>query len=171
LRSKKLTRGQARPSDVAVALDELQVGVGDEFLIARLEESIDAAAAGEPGPEFDGETYESEEDRVRLGRQLDAVRDLMIDGEWRILASIRAKAGGTEASVSARLRDLRKEKFGAFRVERRRCSGEGVSGLFEYRVLPPLPEEHEQPPLLPDDLAPGYPPPPPPPPPPAEATV
>jgi len=36
-----------------------------------------------------------------------------------------------EASVSARLRDLRKEKFGGHVVERRAVK----RGLFEYRVI------------------------------------
>jgi len=40
-------------------------------------------------------------------------------------------AGGSEASVSARLRDLRKAKFGAHTIERQRVS----AGLFRYRMV------------------------------------
>lgn len=79
---------------------------------------------------FDGKTYEPELDFTRLHSQLARVLDLMIDGEWRTLDQIHSSIGGSIPSISARLRDLRKSKFGEFNVERRRV---GV-GLFEYRV-------------------------------------
>ena len=82
-------------------------------------------------PEFDGKTYDPVLDKARLSRQLDAVKDLMRDGEWRSLGEIAAATGCPEASVSARLRDLRKLKFGGHIVERRRLS----EGLHEYRLL------------------------------------
>ena len=87
--------------------------------------------------DFDGATYEPEHDRKRLGRQLQAVRDLMQDGVWRTLEDIqscvfwRASVSATTQSISARLRDLRKAKFGAHTVNRRRLSG----GIYEYRLL------------------------------------
>ena len=89
---------------------------------------------------FDGKTYERPLDQKRLGSQLQRVKQFTADGEWHTLADIIRVCGGNEASVSARLRDLRKEKFGEHRVERRRVKG----GLHEYRVLPPLPKEPEQ---------------------------
>jgi hypothetical protein len=82
---------------------------------------------------FDGETYDPELDKARLGVQVRAVRALMLDGEWRTLAEIAGLVHAPEASVSARLRDLRKPRFGAMTVERRR-RGEGQRGLWEYRV-------------------------------------
>ena len=81
---------------------------------------------------FDGETYESDLDHGRLAAQLHAVRQFMADGQWRRLAEISEAVGAPEASVSARLRDLRKDKFGAHAVARRRCA----PGTFEYRVEP-----------------------------------
>lgn len=89
-----------------------------------------------PVARFDGETYEPEHDAKRLRSQLERVFYLMRDGEWRSLGRIAELAGGSEASVSARLRDLRKEKFGAHEVDRRRVEG----GLFEYRLVPPCSE-------------------------------
>jgi hypothetical protein len=82
--------------------------------------------------DFDGETYEAPKDRVRLNKQLRLVWDVIKDGDWRSLHEIAAATGQPEASVSARLRDLRKERFGKFEVERRRR--EGQQGTFEYRV-------------------------------------
>ncbi len=82
---------------------------------------------------FGGATYEPEHDGERLGKQLAAVKHLMIDGEWRTLGEISAEVGSPQASVSARLRDLRKEKFGQF-VVTRRARGDRGRGLFEYRV-------------------------------------
>lgn len=82
--------------------------------------------------DFDGATYEPAKDKKRLARQLTLVRTLMSDGNWRSLARIAKALGAPEASVSARLRDLRKAKFGGLNVERRRVSGRGT---FEYRVM------------------------------------
>jgi hypothetical protein len=84
---------------------------------------------------FDGITVEMQ-DVPRLRRQLDRVRALMADGQWRTLRRIVAECGGgammSEAGVSARLRDFRKTKFGGYTVERRRVPNK--RGLFEYRV-------------------------------------
>lgn len=82
-------------------------------------------------PHFDGETYEPSRDHERLAGLLGRVRALMADRQWRTLAQIQAIAGGTEASCSARLRDLRKQKFGSYEIERRYIS----AGLWEYRLL------------------------------------
>lgn len=72
------------------------------------------------------------EDKQRLERLLDRVRALMRDGAWRTLGEIVAEVGGSEAGVSARLRDLRKRPICAT-VERRR-RGDPRAGLWEYRV-------------------------------------
>lgn len=83
--------------------------------------------------DFSGRTYSREFDRDRLNAQLARVYDLMVDGRWRTLAEIETATGDPQASVSARLRDLRKRKFGGFTVERRR-RGEAKMGIWEYRV-------------------------------------
>ena len=89
--------------------------------------------------DFDGKTFAPALDGPRLSRQLDKVRDLMLDGKWRKLRAIQDVAGGSEAAISARLRDLRKPKFGSYTVERRRA-GDPTAGSWEYRVLPPIPD-------------------------------
>ena len=87
------------------------------------------------GTTIDGETYEPVHDQVRLGKQALAVFELMRDGKWRTLREItEAIGGGSEAGVSARLRDFRKAKFGGHVVNRRR-RGEEASGIFEYQVI------------------------------------
>lgn len=84
-----------------------------------------------PKVAFDGSTYDHEKDYCRLKGQLGRVRLLMSDGKWRTLAEISDHAGGSEASISARLRDLRKEQYGGFIVERERVE----DGLFKYRLV------------------------------------
>lgn len=106
-------------------------------------QSVAEAFLSQAGLRFDGETYEAEHDRERLRGQLERVRRLMVDGQWRSLRQIAAVVGGTEAAVSARLRDLRKERFGSWEVERR-ALGSRDRGLFSYRVLPPK-EKKEKP--------------------------
>ena len=87
------------------------------------------------GGDFDGHTYQPELDFGRLTSQLIRVYVAMRDGQWRTLDELQVLAGGQQAAVSARLRDLRKVKFGAHMVERRR-RGNGERGLFEYRLKP-----------------------------------
>ena len=85
--------------------------------------------------QFDGATFEPAMDAERLGKQLVAVRDYMLactdfgDG-WRTLRDLSRRLGYPEASISARLRDLRKSRWGAYTVERKRVEG----GLFAYKV-------------------------------------
>lgn len=79
---------------------------------------------------FDGDSYEPERDHKRLAGQLGNVFKLMSDGAWRTLAEISTTVGGSEAAVSARLRDLRKSRYGANIVNRRRIGG----GLYEYQL-------------------------------------
>lgn len=81
-------------------------------------------------PHFDGETYEPGRDHARLTRQLDMVRDIMEDRDWYTLRELSVGTGQPEASVSARIRDLRKPKFGGHDVERQYVG----KGLWKYRM-------------------------------------
>jgi len=80
---------------------------------------------------FDGATYEHARDGARLGDQMMAVLSVMADGQWRTLKQLAAAVDAPEASVSARLRDLRKPRFGGHRVERRYV----CKGCFTYQLL------------------------------------
>ena len=101
----------------------------------RLNRRFDAPLFPVPGQqswaEPDGETYVRTRDRTRLARQSNAVFELMKDGAWRTLAEISLLTGAPEASASARLRDLRKYKYGLHVVRRRRRT----EGLFEYQLI------------------------------------
>lgn len=79
----------------------------------------------------DGATFEPERDGKRINKQLQEVYAAMQDGQWRTLYRLHTMTGHPEQSLSARLRDLRKTKFGGYTVERRRAHG----GTWEYRVL------------------------------------
>jgi hypothetical protein len=60
----------------------------------------------------------------------------MSDGEWRTFKQLINEAAvqgvyPSENGVSARIRDLRKPKFGGHRVDKKRISG----GLYAYRLV------------------------------------
>lgn len=82
-------------------------------------------------PLFDGQTYSPERDGARLGRALGATLAIMQDGEWHTIDEIASRVGCSSPAASARIRDLRKEKFGGYDVERRHVS----KGLWEYRIV------------------------------------
>lgn len=62
--------------------------------------------------------------------QVQRVLTVMKNGDWLTLEEISVITGDTTPSISARLRDLRKPKFGAYIVERRKVH----ESLYEYRV-------------------------------------
>ena len=80
---------------------------------------------------FDGGTYEPGQDKFRLLTELQRVWVVMRDGQWHTLKSIASAVGGSEAGVSARLRDFRKARFGGHTVERERVKG----GVFIYCLI------------------------------------
>lgn len=81
---------------------------------------------------FDGRTYDHDRDGSRLNAQFLRVFNLMRDGQWRTLEMISAATGDPPASVSARLRDMRKTKFGSHSVNRKYVS----DGLWTYQLEP-----------------------------------
>ena len=82
-------------------------------------------------PEFDGATYEPDRDGNRLRAQFNRVKTALSDGQWWTLKELSSVTGAPEASISARLRDLRKQKFGGHVIERRYV----CIGLFQYRLV------------------------------------
>lgn len=79
-----------------------------------------------------GSTYDHDHDYVRLNKQSDDVWRVMHPGNWLSLRVIAERAGHPEASISARLRDFRKKRFGSHTVETIRMK----QGLWLYRLVP-----------------------------------
>jgi hypothetical protein len=80
---------------------------------------------------FDGADYTPERDDVRLSGQILRVWEFMKDGQWRTLKQIAEATKDPEASVSAQLRHLRKERFGSHEIEREYIQ----NGLYKYRLI------------------------------------
>jgi hypothetical protein len=80
--------------------------------------------------EFGGATYDEKRDGDRLKKQLAAVRSIMLRNGWMTLEAISEQTGAPQASVSARIRDLRKSQFGGYTIEREYVS----KGLWRYRI-------------------------------------
>ena len=80
---------------------------------------------------FDGDVYQPALDDVRLKSQLQRIYELMKDSRWRTVQDISVAVRAPSASVLAQLGHLRKAKFGAYLVEKRRVTDQG---LWEYRV-------------------------------------
>lgn len=85
------------------------------------------------GQRFDGADYQRERDDPRLGPQIERVFGVMRDHHWHTLEEISEKTGDPTPSVSAQLRHLRKDRFGAHTIERRHVS----HGLYQYRLPGP----------------------------------
>lgn len=86
---------------------------------------------------FDGSTYDAADDQFRLSTQMQKVKAIMLHnadfGVWMTLRELADWADASEASVSARIRDCRKERFGGLTVERRR-RGDPKAGIHEYKI-------------------------------------
>jgi hypothetical protein len=90
-------------------------------------------------PHRDGATYDHDQDGARLFRQAADVWSVMHDGRWYSLQALSEMTGHPPQSVSARIRDFRKERYGSHRVDRQRY---GLHrGLFVYRLVPNLERE------------------------------
>jgi len=75
------------------------------------------------------EAPETTERSPRLRGQLRKLYEAMCDGEWHTVQFLATVIGAKECSTSARIRDLRKPQFGAFKVERRKAGN-----LHHYRL-------------------------------------
>jgi len=95
----------------------------------------------EKPPQFDGAVYDSKKDWARLSGQILRIWRIIQDGKWRTVEEINSRIMvehshyDPECSISAQLRNLRKERFGGHIIEKRR-RGEEESALWEYRLQP-----------------------------------
>lgn len=85
-------------------------------------------------PLFSGPAFDPALDQKRLEGQIRRVYQVLLIGDWLTLGEIRERTGDPEASISAQLRHLRKERFGRHMIVKRR-RGRETSGLWEYRMV------------------------------------
>ena len=69
-------------------------------------------------PDFDGDDYVANRDNTRLTNQIDKVRMYMENAGYLTVKQIAADLKQPEPSVSAQIRNLRKDRFGARTVNR-----------------------------------------------------
>lgn len=86
---------------------------------------------------IEGATYQPSRDFDRLSKQARRVAEVMANGGWVTLSSLSRDTGDPEASVSARIRDIRKAGFTVEREYVRR-------GLWQYRLVMPPEAEMRQ---------------------------
>lgn len=79
-----------------------------------------------------GATFDAERDTIRLNQQAHDVWHEMKDGQWWTLRALASVLYYPEASISARIRDFRKARFGGHTVERRHTH----NGIWQYRLVP-----------------------------------
>ncbi len=78
-----------------------------------------------------GATFHAD-DEVRLNDQASDIWRAMAQGDWWTLRALADWTGHPEASISARLRDFRKERFGGHTVDAQVIR----RGLWRYRLVP-----------------------------------
>jgi len=83
-----------------------------------------------PEWKFDGHDYDHGRDCIRLTGQLERVFECLSDGEYKTFDDIRVVTGDPVTSISAQIRNLRKDKFGGHTIDRMHCG----NGLYKYRM-------------------------------------
>lgn len=98
-------------------------------------------------PHYNGPDYVPEFDYARLSKQTKRVFDVMLCAnkrkEWLTLRELEERSETPQASASAQLRHLRKDRFGKHSILKRR-RGNREAGLFEYYMIPNLNKACEQ---------------------------
>jgi transcriptional antiterminator len=82
--------------------------------------------------EFDGDDYDSDRDKERLTKQRDKIRMYMEGRNYLTVKEVAEVLNYPENSVSAQMRNLRKEKFGG-RIVHREYFG---NGLYKFKLMP-----------------------------------
>lgn len=90
-----------------------------------------------------GSMYDEKLDGKRLDRQMDRVRELMLNMKHyhtldELQKELERRHGGyfSTASISAQYRNLKKAKYGGYVGEPRR-RGDPKRGVWEYKLFPP----------------------------------
>ena len=83
---------------------------------------------------FDGPVYEEKHDKIRLTGQILRIFEAIKDGGWYTLNEIHSKTKDPQASISAQLRHLRKDRFGSHTVDKK-PRGKRNSGIWQYQLI------------------------------------
>jgi hypothetical protein len=75
-------------------------------------------------------TWDEQRDGARIAKQRDDIWNAIRDGNWYTLSQLEQTTGHPQSSISARLRDFRKARYGSHRIER----GYVDRGLWQYRL-------------------------------------
>jgi hypothetical protein len=92
---------------------------------------------------FDSGVSLTAADHQRLGTQLDRLLSVVRDGSWWTVEQLQDEIFGRfqirdpQASLSAQLRNARKEKHGGYTIERRR-----VGNFWQFRCVLPEATSH-----------------------------
>lgn len=81
---------------------------------------------------FDGDDYVHQRDSKRLKTQLEQIESYIEGKGYLTLQEIADATGFAQTSVSAQLRNLRKERFGSRKIDRKYIS----NGLYSYKLMP-----------------------------------
>lgn len=80
---------------------------------------------------FGGKTFDPVLDAERLKSQLGRVFLVMRDQDWHTIPELQKKCGGSEAAISARIRDFRKSQYGSYEIITERVK----EGLWKYKLV------------------------------------
>mgnify|MGYP003656898032 CR=1 FL=1 len=83
---------------------------------------------------FDGSNYDAKNDKRRLTGQILRIFEAIKDSGWYTLDEIHIITRDPHASISAQLRNLRKDRFGAHTVDKRSRNDRSI-GLWEYKLI------------------------------------
>ena len=95
------------------------------------EEILPLFKYGKDNAKLDGSDVD-DQDNARLTGQIERIYIFMLGGKWWTLDEIAYDTGDPHASVSAQLRNLRKDRFGNHTINKRRRT----QGLWEYQLIP-----------------------------------
>tara|TARA_Y100000310_G_scaffold329912_1_gene400602 strand:+ start:693 stop:1232 length:540 start_codon:yes stop_codon:yes gene_type:complete len=96
---------------------------------------FDGKTIPKPPFRFDGSDYVPDRDDARLTGQLLRVFEFLKNGKWRTLSQIEFHTGDPQASISAQIRHLRKERFGSYDLQRR-LHPHRSRRTYQYRLSP-----------------------------------
>lgn len=110
------------------------------YVQMTLDEIIEQEKQNFENAKFSGSDYVPENDQKRLTGQIEEIYKVLLNTKdfdthcWWTLEELGNETGYLHTSISAQLRNLRKESFGSHIIEKRH-RGDLKIGLWEYRMV------------------------------------